>query len=312
MMQIPPQISNPNKRYDFLLLYDVTDGNPNGDPDAGNLPRVDPETLQGIVTDVCLKRKIRNYIDLSGQGGQHDAGIFVRDSGIALNKKIGDAYEKAHPGSKDEKDAKKKERMKKVASDSAKAEMCQRFYDIRMFGGVLSTGDFNAGQVRGPMQLTFSRSIDPIVPNELAITRVAITKEGENKETEMGRKAAVPYGLYLARGFYSPALADADKGGTGVSEQDLQLFWTAILGMFENDRSAARGYMELQGAYIFAHENPLGNAPSGPLFRRIQVPPLYNRDEHKWIRHPRAFEDYTVNVADNELPEGVTLTRLIG
>jgi CRISPR-associated protein Csd2 len=296
-MNIPATITDPKKRYDFLLLYDVTDGNPNGDPDAGNLPRVDPETLQGIVTDVCLKRKIRNYVDLTGQGGEHDAGIFVRDSGIALNTKIKEAGEAVG--------AKAKEKTK---NRDTRAEMCRRFYDVRMFGGVLSTGDYNGGQVRGPMQLTFSRSIDPILSNEVAITRVAITKEGENKQTEIGRKATVPYGLYLARGFYSPMLGN----DTRVSPADLELFWRAVLGMFENDRSAARGYMELQGVYVFAHENGLGNAPSGSLFRRLRTPNLYDRDKRKWIRHPRTFSDYEVEIDGDGLPEGVTLVRLLG
>jgi CRISPR-associated protein Csd2 len=291
-MNIPAALTDPKKRYDFLVLFDVTDGNPNGDPDAGNLPRVDPETLQGIVTDVCLKRKIRNYVDLSGQGGEHDAGIFVRDSGIALNTKIRGAAEAV--GAKAE---------RKRENRDVKAEMCRRYYDVRLFGGVLSTGDYNAGQVRGPMQFTFARSVDPIVPSEVAITRVAITKEGEQKETEIGRKASVPYGLYVAKGFYSPMLGDAEKGGTGVSAADLELFWTALLQMFEHDRSAARGLMQVQGVYVFAHAHPLGNAPSGALFRRVAV--AKNRE------HPRDFAHYDVAIDDAALPEGVELIRLI-
>ncbi len=294
-MNIPARITDPKKRYDFLLLFDVTDGNPNGDPDAGNLPRVDPETLQGIVTDVCLKRKIRNYVDLSGQGGTHDNGIFVRDSGIALNTKIREAAEAVGA----EKDRKKE-------NPKTRAEMCRRYYDIRLFGGVLSTGDYNSGQVRGPMQLTFARSISPIVPSEVAITRVAITKEGEQKETEIGRKAAVPYGLYLGRGFCSPMLGDADRGGTGVSQEDLELFWTAVVAMFELDRSASRGYMEMRGVYVFAHENPLGNAPSGPLFARVRA------ELCPGVKAPRAFEHYGVSVDDQALPPGVELVRLLG
>lgn len=290
-MNIDARITDPTKRYDFLLLFDVTDGNPNGDPDAGNLPRVDPETMQGIVTDVCLKRKIRNYVDISGQGGEHDAGIFVRDSRIALNTKIKEAAEAV--GAKPD---------KKKENRSARAEMCRRYYDIRLFGGVLSTGEFNSGQVRGPMQLTFARSIDPILPSEVAITRVAITKEGEQKETEMGRKASVPYGLYLGRGFFSPMLAT----DTGVSQADLELFWNAVLGMFENDRSAARGYMELKGVYVFRHENALGNAPSGGLFDRIKA------KKQADVSAVRSFDQYDLTVDDSNLPEGVTLIRLLG
>ena len=301
-MNIPGEITDPKKRYDFLLLFDVTDGNPNGDPDAGNLPRVDPETLQGIVTDVCLKRKIRNYVDMTGQMAQegNDNGIFVRDSGIALNTKL-----KKNAEAMGAKPSPKRE------IDGARAGMCKRYYDIRMFGGVLTTGEYNSGQVRGPMQLTFARSVDPIVPSEVAITRVAITREGEDKESEMGRKASVPYGLYVAKGFYSPMLGDAEKGGTGVSKEDLELFWTAVLGMFENDRSASRGHMQLQGAYVFVHENALGNAPSGGLFRRVKVSEMYDREKRTWIRHPRSFEEYVVDVDDADLPNGVTLTKLL-
>ena len=180
--------------------------------------------------------------------------------------------------------------------------MCKRFYDVRMFGGVLSTGEYNCGQVRGPVQLTFARSVDAIVPSELSITRVAITKEGEQKETEMGRKSAVPYGLYLGRGFFSPMLAT----DTGVSEDDLKLFWQAFSSMFELDRSAARGYMEMRGIYVFRHENPLGNAPSGTLFSRLEV------HRKAGVIAPRLFEQYEVHVDGAGLDEGVSLIRLIG
>ena len=308
-MTIPNSITDPKKRYDYLILFDVTDGNPNGDPDAGNLPRLDPETLQGIVTDVCLKRKIRNYIDITGQFASMadasetdkegrpvaDNGIFVRDSGVALNSKIEAAALRAG-GEKD----------RKKTNDKGRAEMCRRYYDVRMFGGVLSTGEYNCGQVRGPMQLTFARSVDPIVPSEFAITRVAITREGEQKETEIGRKSAVPYGLYLGRGFYSPMLGDGAKGGTGVSEADMRLFWEALVNMFENDRSAARGYMEVRGIYVFSHDNPLGNAPSGPLFARVRP------TRREGVEAPRSFDHYAVAVDESSLPEGVKLTRLIG
>lgn len=292
-MNIPASITDPAKRYDFLLLFDVQDGNPNGDPDAGNLPRIDPETMQGIVTDVCLKRKIRNYVDMVHEmngGTENDNGIFVRDSGIALNTKLREAAEAVGAG-KD----------KKKENKGARAEMCRRFYDIRVFGGVLSTGDYNCGQVRGPMQLTFARSIDPIIPGDVAITRVAITKEGEQKETEIGRKAQVPYGLYLGKGFYSPMLAK----DTGVTKEDLELFWQAVLGMFENDRSASRGFMQLQAVHVFAHENPLGNAPSGKLFGRLMVAKRAN------IESARSFEHYEQSLDDSNLPAGVSYVNLL-
>lgn len=294
-MNIPSTVTDPNKRYDFLLLFDVQDGNPNGDPDAGNLPRIDPETMQGLVTDVCLKRKIRNYVDLVHQMNEkkeNDNGIFVRDSGIALNTKIAEA---ARAADSDLKVDKKKENKK------GRAEICRRFYDVRMFGGVLSTGDYNCGQVRGPMQLTFARSIDPIIPGDVAITRVAITKEGENKESEMGRKALVPYGLYLGKGFFSPMLAK----DTGVSKEDLELFWQAIIGMFENDRSASRGYMQLQGVFIFAHDNALGNAPSGKLFGRVKAA------LKPGVEVARSIEQYDVNVDSEGLPTGVEFLDLL-
>lgn len=293
-MSIPKEICDPNKRYDFLLLFDVTDGNPNGDPDAGNLPRIDPETMQGIVTDVCLKRKIRNYVDIFHQEKgaiENDNGIFVRDSGIALNTKLKEAAEAVKASPKE-----------KIANRDARAEVCRRYFDVRMFGGVLSTGDYNCGQVRGPMQLTFARSVDPIVPMDITITRVAITKEGEQKDTEMGRKAQIPYGLYVGKGFFSPMLAR----DTGVSQDDLELFWDAVVGMFELDRSASRGLMQLRGVYVFRHENPLGNCPSGGLFERLRVK---LRDG---VEAPRKFEEYEVEYDGDGLPDGVTLHRLVG
>jgi len=300
-MRIKETITDPTKRYDFLLLFDVTDGNPNGDPDAGNLPRVDPETMQGIVTDVCLKRKIRNYVDLKhSPGGPLDLtsdtednqyGIFVRDSGIALNTKI-EAAAKDDPEAKPD---------KKKTNEKGRKEMCRRYYDVRMFGGVLSTGDYNCGQVRGPMQLTFSRSVDPIVPGDIAITRVAITREGEAKETEIGRKAQVPYGLYLGKGFFSPMLAR----DTGITKADLELFWEAVLGMFENDRSAARGHMELRDVFVFVHDNPLGNAPSGRLFGRLKV------TRKSGVEAPRSVGDYDIALDAAALPDGVHVERLL-
>jgi CRISPR-associated protein Csd2 len=298
-MNIPAEtlarITDPSKRYDFLLLFDVTDGNPNGDPDAGNLPRIDPETMEGIVTDVCLKRKIRNFVDYSNQAAgrtDNDNGIFVRDSGIALNTKIQEAAKAADSNLKPD---------KKKTNEKGRAEMCRRFYDIRMFGGVLSTGDYNCGQVRGPMQLTFSRSVDPIVPGDIAITRVAITKEGESKETEIGRKAQIPYGLYVGKGFFSPMLAQDTK----VTAEDLELFWNAVLGMFEIDRSASRGHMELRGVFVFRHEHQLGNAHAGRLFERLSV------QRKDGARPPRAFADYTVALDEASLPEGISVYCLL-
>ncbi|MCA0361510.1 MAG: type I-C CRISPR-associated protein Cas7/Csd2 [Armatimonadetes bacterium] len=303
-MNISPEITNPEKRYDFLLVFDVTDGNPNGDPDAGNMPRLDPETMQGIVTDVCLKRKIRNFIELHhadnfDEVDQADGyGIFVRDSSIALNTKI-----KAAALAVGETVAEKKV---KTTNDKGRAEMCRRYFDVRMFGGVLSTGEINCGQVRGPMQLTFSRSVDPIIASDVSITRVAITKEGENKETEMGRKSVVPYGLYVGKGFYSPSLGTGPRG-TGVTKEDLEIFWQAVTNMFEHDHSAARGDMRLRQVYVFAHENKLGNAPSGRLFDTIQDQ-LKAKDPSKPIR---AFSDYQEVQAPANLPNGVTLHCLL-
>lgn len=294
-MTISPLLLDPTKRMDFAFLFDVQDGNPNGDPDAGNLPRLDPETMQGIVTDVCLKRKIRNYVDIV-KGAEFDAldqgagyGIFVRDSGVALNTKL-EAAAKAVDAKPD----------KKKENKSARAEMCRRYFDVRTFGGVLSTGEYNSGQVRGPMQLTFARSMDPIIPSDVAITRVAITKEGEQKEGEMGRKSVVPYGLYLGKGYYSPMLAK----DTGFGAEDLQLFWTAFANMFEHDRSAARGDMRLQQAFVFVHDDPLGNAPAGRLFDLIRV------TRKPDVVAARCFADYGVEVA-GPAPEGVQLVRLL-
>jgi CRISPR-associated protein Csd2 len=286
---------NPEVRHDFVLLFDVRDGNPNGDPDAGNLPRIDPETMQGIVTDVCLKRKIRNFIDLNyaNQYNEMDYnaapegnryGIFVRDSGVALNTKIADAAQAI--GAKAD---------KKKSNDDIRRELCRRYYDIRMFGAVLSTGDYNAGQVRGPVQLTFARSIDPIVPLDLTITRVAITKAGEQKETEMGRKPIVSYAFYRAHGFFSAPLAKS----TGVTHDDLALLWEAILNMFEHDRSAARGEMAVRGLYVFTHSSQRGNAHAHTLFETIQV------QRKEGVETPRSFADYQVLVSD-ALPNEVT------
>ncbi|MDJ0687765.1 MAG: type I-C CRISPR-associated protein Cas7/Csd2 [Xenococcaceae cyanobacterium MO_188.B32] len=374
---------NPNYRHDFVLLFDVIDGNPNGDPDGGNMPRTDAENSHGLVTDVCLKRKIRNYVATYAEYETTEAekerlNIFVEHHGV-LNEQIRRAYvaegipvgksaskivedeqvlngirelkvylpsaftftdndedsgevdaslEYSGELSDDEikefyeldevaelfKQNKKlskfiKELVKKAGkpdknranAEKAQKWMCNNFYDIRMFGAVLSTG-LNAGQVRGAMQLTFGRSLDPVQPQDLAITRVAVTdvKDREKLQT-IGRKTLIPYGLYLSHGFYSPSFA----AKTGVSEADLELFWEALIKMWELDRSASRGMMSPQGLYIFSHESKLGNAPAHKLFERIQV------KLKPEVTIPRKFSDYEVSVDREQLPENVHLTQLI-
>lgn len=283
---------DPSKRHDFVYLFDVEDGNPNGDPDAGNLPRVDPETMQGLVTDVAVKRKIRDFVDAS-KGSERRYKIYMQHGGV-LNPQHQRAYDELDLDS----DSPSREDISK-----ARQWMCQHFYDIRTFGAVMSTG-VNAGQVRGPMQVTFARSIDPVVPMDVSITRVAITREDDaaSKRTEMGRKAIVPYGLYRGHGFYNPNLANGAKG-TGFDRDDLALFWQGLQMGWELDRSAARGMMALRGLYIFTHDNPLGNAPAHTLFERIKA------ESEKDA--PRSFADYAVSVDDTDLPDGVALTRLI-
>jgi len=299
---------DPTKRHDFVLLFDVTDGNPNGDPDGGNLPRTDPETMQGLVTDVCLKRKIRNFVDLE-YGQQETTKIYVQNKGIALNDLHARAYEATEIKSTGTK-------QKREDVTKARTWMCQNFYDIRMFGAVMTTG-VNCGQVRGPIQITFARSVDPIMPLDLAITRVAITKaedaevitaedneggrKGSGKVTEMGRKTLIPYGLYITHGFFSPYLAEQ----TGVTSKDLELFWDALMFMWDLDRSASRGQMSPRGLYIFSHEKKLGNAPAHKLFERIQV------QRKDGILTPRKFADYDVVIQESDLPLGITLTKLL-
>lgn len=281
-----------NNRYDFVFLFDVEDGNPNGDPDAGNLPRIDPETGHGIVTDVCLKRKLRNFV-LIAKGEQPGFDIFVKEKAV-LNDLIAGAH----------KDDSVKGKEKGEKTEAARQVMCRRFFDVRTFGAVMSTGE-NAGQVRGPVQLTFSRSVDPIVPLEHSITRMAVAtaeealkQEGDNRT--MGRKSTVPYGLYVCRGFVSPSLAAGEKG-TKMSAEDLELVFDGLLQMFEHDRSAARGLMSARGLYIFKHESKLGNAPAHKLFDRITI---RRRDEE---RPARSFGDYEVMVDREGLPQGVEL-----
>ena len=275
-------------RYDFMLVFDVKDGNPNGDPDAGNLPRVDSETGEGLVTDVCLKRKVRNYVQLT-KGTEAGYDIFVKEKAV-LNSLVEGAY--AELGI----DANVKKPAKGEEIDKGRALMCKKFYDIRTFGAVMSTGA-NAGQVRGPVQLTFARSIDPIVTLEHSITRMAVTKvEDIDKERTMGRKNTVPYGLYVAYGFVSPALA----AQTGFSEEDLETLWTALVNMFDQDHSAARGMMATQKLIIFKHDSALGNAPSHKLFDLVKIA------KKDGVVVPRKFADYEVNVPKKEdIPSGV-------
>jgi len=295
---------DPARRHDFVLLFDVTDGNPNGDPDAGNLPRIDPETMQGLVTDVALKRKVRDWVDLA-RGHEERFKIYVQNR-EALN----DLHQRAYTASNLKSTGSKQ---KRDDVDTARQWMCDNFYDVRTFGAVMTTG-VNAGQVRGPLQLTFARSIDPIVPLDVSITRIAITRpedmttvsaEGETtggKTTEMGRKALIPYGLYRAHGFFVPAFAER----TGFSSEDLELFWSALTLMWDVDRSASRGLTGCRGLYVFTHENKLGNAPAQTLLERVRV----ERDPA--IEAPRRFGDYHVSVDDGSLPPGVTITRLDG
>lgn len=374
--------TNPQFRHDFVLLFDVTNGNPNGDPDGGNMPRTDAETSHGIVTDVAIKRKIRNYVATYAEfeATEEQASrlkIFVEHHGV-LNEKIRSAYvglkiPTGKPSSSPVSDPALLTSLREVApllpaaftftdnsnseesedvvatleysgelsdaelkaqldaisetlsqnkllnkfindlvkksgkpdknrenADKARVWMCQNFYDIRMFGAVLSTG-LNAGQVRGPMQITFAQSIDPVLPQDLAITRVAVTDEKDREKLQtIGRKTYIPYGLYLAHGFYSPYLAEQ----TSVDQFDLELFWEALVKMWDMDRSASRGMVAPRGLYVFTHEKKLGNAPAHKLFERIQ-PRL---KEEGTV--PRQFSDYEVIVDDADLPTGITLTRL--
>ncbi len=293
-----------NRRHDFVLLFDVADGNPNGDPDAGNLPRVDPETMQGLVTDVAIKRKVRDWVDLA-RGDEGRFKIYIQ-SGEALITKHKRAYAKLGLTSTGVKQAKED-------VNRARDWMCMNFYDVRMFGAVMSVG-VNAGQVRGPVQLTFARSTDPVVPLDISITRVAVTREedakvvvaeGETeakkgKETEMGRKSLVPYGLYRAHGFFNPHFA----ARTGVTGEDLALFWQAVQEMWNHDRSASRGMMACRGLYIFSHSSPLGNAHAHKLFERVRV------SLNEGVEAPRSFSNYAVAIDTDGMPDGVTLTRL--
>lgn len=281
-------------RYEFVMIYDVENGNPNGDPDAGNMPRIDPETGQGIVTDVCIKRKIRNYVEMVKED-EDGYGIYVRQD-VPLNTQDQKGVNAVADKPKDEK------------SSGFRNYMCENFFDIRTFGAVMTTAAKDktlsnvAGQVRGPVQLAFGKSIDPIVPHEITITRVAITTEekAESASTEMGRKHIVPYGLYRQEGFISANLAQKI---TGFSETDIELLWKAIINMFEFDRSAARGKMVLRELIIFKHADALGSAPSHKLFELVDV---RRRDD---VNTPRSYGDYAVTVG--EAPGGIEIIRKV-
>ena len=283
-------MSELKNRIDFVYIFDVQDGNPNGDPDAGNLPRVDAETGMGLVTDVCLKRKVRNYVQIAkGQVDGYD--IFIKEKAV-LNTLI----DKAHDDT-EVKAAKDK-------TEAARTFMCKNYYDIRTFGAVMSTGK-NPGQVRGAIQLTFARSVDTIATAEHSITRMAVATEKEAEKQggdnrTMGRKATVPYGLYVCHGFISANLAQQ----TGFSEEDLELFWAALKNMFDVDRSAARGLMSAQKLIVFKHDSVLGNAPANKLFDLVKV-------EKVCDGAPRSFSDYTVTIDKDKLPANVTVEELI-
>lgn len=268
-------------RYDFVLYFDVADGNPNGDPDAGNLPRIDPETGHGLVTDVCLKRKVRNYVAIT-KNFQRPYDIFVKEKAI-LNLLIAEAHTQPEVQSQQKGDK----------TEAARQWMCRQYYDIRTFGAVMTTGE-NAGQVRGPVQLTFARSVEPIIALEHSITRVAKTTEerAEAGGAEMGRKYTIPYGLYRTHGFVSAFLA----AQTGFSQEDLDLFWEALLNMFEHDRSAARGQMTTRALIVFQHSSPLGNKPAHELFQRVTHRRLTDGT-------PRSFDDYQIMLDGNPITE---------
>ena len=315
-------------RYDFVLVFDVRDGNPNGDPDAGNLPRLDAESGHGLVTDVSLKRKVRNFVTMvkdqdvrEPQPGEKRFEIYVREKAILNNQnqraytalKLAASEEQVveleqnveDAESKKKKPAKEKRKGSANDVDKARGWMCQNFFDVRTFGAVMSTG-INSGQVRGPVQLTFARSVEPVIALEHSITRMAVAtqveadkQQGDNRT--MGRKHTVPYGIYVAHGFVSAFLAKQ----TGFCDKDLELLWQALESMFEHDRSAARGEMSTRGLYVFKHDSELGNAHAHALFDRIKI------KRKEGVEVPRAFEDYAVTVEEDNLPPGVTLTKRV-
>lgn len=295
-----------DRRYEFVLLFDVTNGNPNGDPDAGNAPRIDPETGHGFVSDVCLKRKIRNYICIAkgAANNQPEDGydIYVKEQGV-----LSQQHQRAYEAKGLKKDAKSQEKASQVAI--ARDWMCQTFFDVRIFGAVM-TLEINCGQVRGPVQLTFARSVDPITSLEQSITRKAVATEKEaNNQIEkhgqvtgtMGRKEIIPYALYTAHGYISPHLAKT----TGFSNEDLSVLWEALENMFEHDHSASRGEMATRKLFVFEHESPLGNAPAHKLFDLIQIK---KKDES---RSPRAFADYKITFDQDNLPPGVNMIERV-
>lgn len=301
-----------DRRYDFVLLFDVTDGNPNGDPDAGNMPRIDPQSLQGLVTDGCIKRKIRNAISVMSEGKKGYDLYFQTQDAVYDKRILNVLHQKAHDAlgikdSKESKDAKEK------ANNTSKARkwMCENYFDIRTFGAVMSTG-VNCGQVRGPVQITFSRSIDPVVPMEFSITRKSVTTEEDAAKQAskdgsitgtMGRKNTIPYGLYRLSGFINPYLAR----DTGFNQDDLDLLWNSLKGpIWEIDRSASRGLMATRGLYVFEHETALGNAPAHQLLDRVKAVPL-GPDAA-----PRSFDQYQISVDSANLPTGVTLHKMVG
>jgi CRISPR-associated protein Csd2 len=323
--------SSISNRYDFLYLFDCEHGNPNGDPDAGNSPRIDPEDMRGLVSDVAMKRRVRNYVQLAF-GNQSPNAIFVEHS-TNLNTKIAVAHEKT--GGMPPWDANKKKWKSTVSKvEAARAWLCSQFYDVRTFGAVMATGP-NAGQVRGPVQISFARSIDPVLPLDLSITRMAVADtsikganttskdfekwEGEQAEDElrtMGRKSLIPYGLFAAKGFVSAHLAEQ----TGFSEKDLEVFWEALMGMYEHDRSASKGMMSARGLYVFKHvgtdsdpaqrqrQAKLGCAPAHKLLEMGEVIEVHKRDG---VGSPRKFGDYNVAVNKDRVPNGVELMTLL-
>ena len=296
-------------RYEFVVLFDVENGNPNGDPDSGNMPRIDPESGLGLVTDVCLKRKIRNYVEMVKEDIK-GYKIYIKED-VPLNRSDRGACESV--GIKETEDKKITEALKKLKKSDADVDiklrdyMCDNFYDIRTFGAVMTTfvkASLNCGQVRGPVQLGFAGSIDPIISQEVTITRVAITteKDAENKTTEMGRKNIVPYGLYRVEGYISANLA---RKVTGFSEDDLDLLWEAIINMFENDHSAARGKMAVRELIVFKHSKELGDCPAYKLFEAVEV------TKKKESEYPRKYQDYIIQIHEEMIPDSVEMKRMI-
>lgn len=293
-------MSKLEKRYDFVLYFDVKDGNPNGDPDAGNLPRVDAETGNGIVTDVCLKRKIRNYVQIT-KGNEQGYDIFVKEKAV-LNKEMDNVFAENNITDSKGNAVNAKNPAKGEAIEKGRVGMCKKFFDVRTFGAVLSTGA-NAGQVRGPVQLTFARSVEPVVSFEYSITRMAVTKEEDiDKERTMGRKYTVPYGLYKACGFVSPHFASS----TGFSTEDLDLLWEALVQMFEYDRSAARGLMTTRRLVIFEHNSALGSKPADELFNRVKC----ERTGAEKDKPARDFSDYVITLDGTPLAETKTIVNV--